>query len=405
MIRLKQILIEQRDISQDVIRQGPADPNAITGAFNAKRIAKQIYDAKGVVFDSEEKVAPAFAAIKNLAQYTQVNKELQKLAGRGIGQYLRSFLDINPRMNIASRLMEFIPEAHWSWTIKQIVPWSDFRIVAQKNPSLYDKWRAGQTGTGEEKSLLKLMDGPYAQAWTWYSNLSGQEQLEMFWKENGHTILSTVQFALLFVPVVGWFAAAGIGLANAGMYYKEGDTKQAGVEAIFALLPGVGKIGSTIGKTIPSIGKLGAKGMAKLGGKLATSKKPILNRIEMQVIKDMSKYKDLIKADLTEYFKARAKNEAALIAKNATKSKAAQLASKALNKLAGGGITLGKIGAETTANTALDNTALSAWDKIYAGAGLDAQAGGKVVLDPDIAAIATDPDAYLKTNQFDDLMK
>ena len=401
MIRLKHILTEQRDITQDVMRQGPSDPNAITGAFNAKRIAKQIYDAKGVVSDSEEKVAPAFAAIKNLAQYTQVNKELQKLAGRGIGEYLSSFLDINPRMNIASRLMEFIPEAHWSWTIKQIVPWSDFRIVAQKNPSLYDKWRAGQTGTGEEKSLLKLMKGPYAKAWTWYSNLSGQEQLETFWKENGHDILTTVQFALLFVPVVGWFAAAGIGLANAGMYYKEGDTKQAGVEAIFALLPGVGKIA----KTIPGISKLGANGMAKLGGKLATSKKPVLNKIEMLVIKDMSKYKDLIKTDLTEYFKARAKNEAAQIAKNATKSKASQLAANSLNKFAAAGIGLGKVGAETTANVTLDNTALSAWDKVYAGAGLDAQAGGNIVLDPDIAAYTKDPEAYMKTNQFYDLIK
>lgn len=401
MIRLKHILTEQRDITQDVMRQGPSDPNAITGAFNAKRIAKQIYDAKGVVSDSEEKVAPAFAAIKNLAQYTQVNKELQKLAGRGIGEYLSSFLDINPRMNIASRLMEFIPEAHWSWTIKQIVPWSDFRIVAQKNPSLYDKWRAGQTGTGEEKSFLKLMKGPYAKAWNWYSNLSTTEQLETFWKENGHSILTTVQIALMFVPVIGWFAAAGIGLANAGMYYKEGDTKQAGVEAIFALLPGVGKIA----KTIPGVGKLGAKGMAKLGGKLATSKSPVLNKLEMRVIKDMSKYKDLIKTDLTEYFKARAKNEAAQIAKNATKSKSAQLAGKALNKLAGGAGTLGKIGAETTADTALDTTALTAWDKIYTAAGLDKQAGGNVVLDPDIASMAKDPEAYLKTNQFDDLMK
>ena len=405
MIRLKHILTEQRDITQDVMRQGPADPNAITGAFNAKRIAKQIYDAKGVISDSEEKVAPAFAAIKNLAQYTQVNKELQKLAGRGIGEYLSSFLDINPRMNIASRLMEFIPEAHWSWTIKQIVPWSDFRIVAQQNLSLYDKWRAGQTGTGEEKSLLKLMKGPYAKAWTWYSNLSFQESLEAFWKEDGHNILSTVQFALMFIPVIGWFAAAGIGLANAGMYYKEGDSKQAGVEAIFALLPGVGKIGSTIGKKIPSIGKLGATGMARLGKKLATSNKPMLKQLEMLVIKDMTKYKDIIKTDLTEYLKARAKNEAAQIAKNATKSKSAQLAGKALNKFAALGIGLGKVGAGGTANVTLDNTALSAWDKVYAGAGLDKQAGGNIVLDPDIAAYAKDPEAYMKTNQFYDLMK
>lgn len=220
-----------------------------------------------------------------------------------------------------------------------------------------------------------------------------------------HAVLSALQVMAFFIPVVGWFAAAGIGLSNAAMYAGEGDTKQAGIEAIFALLPGVGKIGSTIGKTIPSIGRLGANGMARLGRKLATSKSPVLKELEMLVIKDMSKYKDLIKTDLTEYFKARAKNEAARIAKNATKSKSAQLAGIALNKFAALGIGLGKIGAETTANVTLDNTALSAWDKVYAGAGLDKQAGGNIVLDPDIAAYAKDPEAYMKTNQFYDLMK
>jgi len=214
-----------------------------------------------------------------------------------------------------------------------------------------------------------------------------------------HTVLMILGIVGVFIPVVGWFVAAGIGLGNAAIYYKEGDTKQAGVEAIFALLPGVGKIV----QKIPAIGKLGAKGMANLGKRLATSKSPKLNKLELLVIKDMSKYKDLIKADLTEYFKARAKNEAALIAKNATKSKGAQIASKALNKLAIGGITLGKIGAETAANVALDNTALTAWDKIYNAAGLDRQAGGQLVLDPEVVSYVKDPAAY--KNKYDDLFE
>ncbi len=216
-----------------------------------------------------------------------------------------------------------------------------------------------------------------------------------------HTVLTILQFITPFIPVVGWFAAAGIGLANAAMYAGEGDTKQAGIETIFALLPGVGKIV----QKIPAIGKLGAKGMAKLGRKLATSKSPMLNKFELHLIKNLasSKYKDVIKADLTEYLKARAKNEAAQIAKNATKSKSAQLAGKALNKLAGGGIVLSKLGAETAADVALDNTALTAWDKIYSAAGLDAQPGGKVVLDPDVSAYIKDPGSY--TNKYDDLFE
>ena len=216
-----------------------------------------------------------------------------------------------------------------------------------------------------------------------------------------HTVLTILQFITPFIPVVGWFAAAGIGLANAAMYAGEGDTKQAGIETIFALLPGVGKIV----QKIPAIGKLGASGMAKLGRKLATSKSPMLNKFELHLIKNLAspKYKDLIKADLTEYLKARAKNEAAQIAKNATKSKAAKIASKSLNKLAAGGITLGKVGAETAADIGLTNTAVSGWDKIYNATGLDAQPGGKVVLDPEVANYIKDPRSY--KNEYDELMK
>jgi hypothetical protein len=216
-----------------------------------------------------------------------------------------------------------------------------------------------------------------------------------------HTVLTILQFITPFIPVVGWFAAAGIGLANAAMYAGEGDTKQAGIETIFALLPGVGKIV----QKIPAIGKLGARGMASLGRKLATSKSPMLNKFELHLIKNLAspKYKDLIKADLTEYFKARAKNEAALIAKNATKSKGAQIASKALNKLAGGGITLGKFGAEAAADVGLTNTAVSGWDKIYNAAGLTAQSGGRVVLNPEVASYVKDPSSY--TNKYDDLFE
>lgn len=298
MIQMKSLLDEQ----QAVMRSGPQDPNAITGAFNAQRIAKQIYDAKGTFSDDEEKVMPAIQAIKNTKQYIQVNTALQKLTdGRGIGEYLGSFLDINPRLNIASYLLGFIPKNQWSWTIKKIVPWNDFRTVAQNDPSIYDKWRAGETGIGEEKALIKLMGGPYQQAWSKWSSLSAGQQLNSWWKDNGHTVLTTLQIATAFVPIVGWAVSAGIGLIDAKMYYDEKDTKTAGLVAIFSILPGMGKI---IQK-IPGVNQLGKKGMSLLAKKLNVAKTTSVkfSATEMEVLNELAKNDKFVKQQIESYLK------------------------------------------------------------------------------------------------------
>jgi len=296
---MKSLLNEQ----QAVMRSGPADPNAITGAFNAQRIAKQIYDAKGLLSDDEEKVEPAIRAIKNINQYILVNKELQKLTGgRGMGAYLGSFLDINPRLIIASYLLEFIPKNHWNWTIKKIVPWNDFRTVANLDPSIYDKWRAGETGIGgEKKALLKLMAGPYQQAWAKWSSLSVGEQLQSWWKDNGHTVLTVLQIGTAFIPVIGWAVSAGIGLIDANEYRKEGDPKTAGLVAMFSILPGIGKLV----KKIPGVDELGKKGMSALAKKLNVAKTtPVkFSKTEMEVLDAMAKDDKFVKQQIATYLK------------------------------------------------------------------------------------------------------
>lgn len=348
MIQLKSLIIEQT--VQPTMQQGPTDPNAITGAFNAKRIAKQIYDAKGIVSDDEEKVMPAIQAIKNINQYILVNKELQKLTeGRGLGEYLSSFLDINPRLMIASYLLQFIPANHWNWTIKKIVPWNDFRTVAQSDPSIYDKWRAGETGIGEEKALIKLMGGPYQQAWAKWSSLSVGEQIASWWKDNGHNVLTVLQIATAFVPVVGWAVSAGIGLVDAKMYYDEKDTKTAGLVAMFSILPGVGKI---IQK-IPGVKQLGKKGMATLAKKLSVAKTTAVkfSATEMEVINELAKNNIFIKQQLETYLKTGiAKN-----AKQIAASKAKAYAKNGLLQFAKGVAPVaGAVGAAVGYNYAYD---------------------------------------------------
>lgn len=88
-----------------------------------------------------------------------------------------------------------------------------------------------------------------------------------WYKQNIHTVNTVLQIGTAFIPFVGPFISAGIGLADAGIYYKNGDSKKAGLVALLSLLPGVSKVVSEI----PAIAQLGQKGMAALAVKLGTN--------------------------------------------------------------------------------------------------------------------------------------
>jgi len=88
-----------------------------------------------------------------------------------------------------------------------------------------------------------------------------------WYKQNIHTVNTVLQIGTAFIPFVGPFISAGIGLADAGIYYKNGDSKKAGLVALLSLLPGVSKVVSKI----PEIAQLGQKGMAALAVKLGTN--------------------------------------------------------------------------------------------------------------------------------------
>ena len=114
-----------------------------------------------------------------------------------------------------------------------------------------------------------------------------------FYKKYNHEVNTVLAIGAAFIPFVGPAITAGIGMMDAKQYYDEGDTKTAGMVAMFSLLPGVGAVISKI----PGIKTLGAKGMAELGKKLSLGTK-ITNPAEIEVVSKMAKYKDLIKAEM-----------------------------------------------------------------------------------------------------------
>jgi hypothetical protein len=120
-----------------------------------------------------------------------------------------------------------------------------------------------------------------------------------------HTIMTIAAIGSAFIPVIGPLISAGIALGDAAMYYKEGDTKTAGMMAMFSLLPVIGPITSRI----PSITKLGAKGMSSLSSKLSKGQK-ITDPIELQVINGIKTNVDLIKSSLDTHVKTLAQEAA-----------------------------------------------------------------------------------------------
>ena len=106
-----------------------------------------------------------------------------------------------------------------------------------------------------------------------------------------HTLMTITQIGTAFIPVVGVFISASIGLADAGMYYNESDKTSAGITAAFSMLPFVSKI--------PGVKKLGSKGMALLASKLGKKVKN-LTEIEIGVLNAVAKEGDMVKSQLNK---------------------------------------------------------------------------------------------------------
>lgn len=114
---------------------------------------------------------------------------------------------------------------------------------------------------------------------------------------NPHTFLTIAQIGTAFIPVVGPLISAGIGLADAALYYKEGDNQSASITAVFSILPFVGKVISKI----PGVKQLGTNGMAALSSKISKGLK--LTPIETQVANEIANNSKLIQTELTSVSK------------------------------------------------------------------------------------------------------
>ena len=152
---LEAIIAEQRGA---VIRQGP------TTKFNAQRVAQQIYDAKGSVLDDEDSALQAIRQIKNIKQYQQVFSELKKLTeGRGIAEYLKSFMSAGDLVKVAIHLHDVLPSSQYSWTVKKLVTYDMLKTALSTlsgKGSNYDEMRYGDLPGRSINQIRKMIEDP-----------------------------------------------------------------------------------------------------------------------------------------------------------------------------------------------------------------------------------------------------
>jgi hypothetical protein len=108
-----------------------------------------------------------------------------------------------------------------------------------------------------------------------------------------HTLMTVAQIGTAFIPLVGPLISMGIGLADAKLYYDEGDKKTAGLIGLFSMLPGVGGLASKLGLSkwsVKALGEIGKK--ISLGSKLTSS--------EIQVVNRVVQYKQVIQNEMNK---------------------------------------------------------------------------------------------------------
>ena len=69
-----------------------------------------------------------------------------------------------------------------------------------------------------------------------------KKQMEYIHSLDPHTVSTIFAIGTAFIPLVGPFISATIGLADAGLYYKEGDKNAAGLTAALSMLPFAGGV-------------------------------------------------------------------------------------------------------------------------------------------------------------------
>jgi hypothetical protein len=151
-----------------------------------------------------------------------------------------------------------------------------------------------------------------------------------------HSFMTVLQIGTAFIPLVGPFISMGVGLADAAIYYNEGDTKTAGLIGVFSMIPGIGGLASKMG-----LSSWTAKALGEIGKKISLGSK--LSPVEIQVGKKVAQYKNLIQQEIAKVGVSAAKqNVKKRLVKKAIINKTAKFAGTKVAPYVGVGVAYDK---------------------------------------------------------------
>jgi hypothetical protein len=154
--------------------------------------------------------------------------------------------------------------------MRYIVTERQYRVITEQNMS---GWSRGLTSKQTSDTVKGWNDA--------YSN---------------HTFLSILQIGTAFIPLIGTFLSAGIGLADAAKYLEEGDEKTAGLIALFSIIPGIGGLAAKLG-----LGPVSVKLMSSIAKKISSGTK--LTAGELQIANNVTKNGKLIQSEVQKFAK------------------------------------------------------------------------------------------------------
>ena len=172
--------------------------------------------------------------------------------------------------------------------------------------------------------------------------------------DNIKTVLSVLSFASAFIPVVGPFIAAGIGLAEAGVAYSQGNKEEAIIGFIFSAIP--------LAAEIPGLKNVGQAVMKQIGTKVV-SKIP-LSAYENKVVSYIAKNKTAVEEVTNKWLANNSKNETVQHIIRTTKDKGEEWLENKVKEKAGVSIPLSTSGAKRLAQNQIKTTATNQLKKV-----------------------------------------
>jgi hypothetical protein len=208
---------------------------------DSEDVAQTIHDEHGYLYDDEATALKAIKTVKDLEQWEYLEQYFEDTYLKPLNEYLNYFLNNEP---------------------------------VRKD---FENWLKSRTWMPEDvkKKYIEAISFAEFEPRVFGPGGIGQAMWQNFGKptvtlDDIHEIINEIAFWGMFIPVVGWFVSAGFSVLSGVMYAAKGDLYNAGMQGVFAMLPGVPGLISKLAKSGVKITQTGVK---QLSSKLSTMSK------------------------------------------------------------------------------------------------------------------------------------